>query len=228
MLRCWHEFYAGVNVLSFATCTNHSIGAVHSERTSCLQSEHRRQYQVFVIVLLSGSVDIMKLTTTNLIPFQVNIPFANVPKTSLDAFLVTLRLGYEYISIDSFCIMQDSEDDWTAESKQMGDTYRNSDCTIAALKFINYQGGLFTERLNLSLLPCQLRTKTDNLRVHSSLSWSGMPKSLSTSVHRLCRSINSLVDCLSLVEIRCLGNASKLMPQKASPNFAPTSLKGPA
>lgn len=170
----------------------------------------------------------MKLTTTNLIPFQVNIPFANVPKTSLDAFLVTLRLGYEYISIDSFCIMQDSEDDWTAESKQMGDTYRNSDCTIAALKFINYQGGLFTERLNLSLLPCQLRTKTDNLRVHSSLSWSGMPKSLSTSVHGLCRSINSLVDCLSLVEIRCLGNASKLMPQKASPNFAPTSLKGPA
>jgi hypothetical protein len=48
------------------------------------------------------------------------IPLSSLPKTFLDAIVVTKALGLRYLWIDSLCIIQDDEDDWLAESKTMG------------------------------------------------------------------------------------------------------------
>ena len=47
-------------------------------------------------------------------------------QTFLDAMEVAKQLGVQYLWIDSLCIMQDSQHDWTHESAVMDDVYRHS------------------------------------------------------------------------------------------------------
>ena len=68
----------------------------------------------------------------NLEQMQQGIRFEDLPPTFQDAITVTRRLCYRYIWIDSLCIVQDSKDDWAAESLQMQHYYKDSVLTIAA------------------------------------------------------------------------------------------------
>lgn len=74
---------------------------------------------------------------------QENIPFADLPKTFQDAIIITRRLGIQYLWIDSLCIIQDSEEDWTKEAARMGSVYRNCLVCIAADGAVNSSGGCF-------------------------------------------------------------------------------------
>jgi hypothetical protein len=51
-------------------------------------------------------------------------------KTFRDAIFVARALGVRYLWVDSLCIIQDSVEDWTRESANMRDVYRNSFLTI--------------------------------------------------------------------------------------------------
>jgi hypothetical protein len=46
-----------------------------------------------------------------------------LPPTFQDAVLITRQLGIQYLWIDSLCILQDSKEDWMAESATMGRIY---------------------------------------------------------------------------------------------------------
>jgi hypothetical protein len=65
------------------------------------------------------------------------ISLSTLPKTFQDAVFVTRRLGFRFLWIDSFCIIQDDDEDWTRESAQMSMVYRNASLTIAATKATN-------------------------------------------------------------------------------------------
>ncbi|KAF4629284.1 hypothetical protein G7Y89_g8865 [Cudoniella acicularis] len=54
-----------------------------------------------------------------------------MPKSFSDAVTVVRRLGYQYLWIDSLCIIQGDKDDWVAESVCMGDYYKNAIITIS-------------------------------------------------------------------------------------------------
>jgi hypothetical protein len=71
-------------------------------------------------------------TTQNLERWKEAIPFDNLPPTFQDAILATRSLGYEYLWIDSLCILQDSHDDWIRESSKMRDYYKNSSLAITS------------------------------------------------------------------------------------------------
>ncbi|TVY23381.1 hypothetical protein LHYA1_G007618 [Lachnellula hyalina] len=60
------------------------------------------------------------------------IALSELPKTFLDAVIITQRLGYQYLWIDSLCILQDSNQDWLVESRQMQNYYSKSVLTIAS------------------------------------------------------------------------------------------------
>ncbi|KAE8448610.1 hypothetical protein EG329_009035 [Mollisiaceae sp. DMI_Dod_QoI] len=62
-----------------------------------------------------GNAKVLQLTQDSLDDFLEDIPIANLPKTFLDAIFIVAKLGYEYIWIDSLCIMQDSLEDWSQE-----------------------------------------------------------------------------------------------------------------
>jgi hypothetical protein len=54
-------------------------------------------------------------------------------------------MGFDYIWIDSLCIVQDDEDDWRREASQMKDVYGSSALNIAATEASDgTQGCLFS------------------------------------------------------------------------------------
>ncbi|PBK64774.1 HET-domain-containing protein [Armillaria solidipes] len=73
-----------------------------------------------------------RLRNRNLDSYIEGIPLENIPKTIMDAITVTHKLGFRYLWVDSFCILQDSEDDKAQEIAQIRHVFRNSYVTIIA------------------------------------------------------------------------------------------------
>ncbi|PVH85736.1 HET-domain-containing protein [Cadophora sp. DSE1049] len=71
------------------------------------------------------------LDSSNVRARQQGIPLEDMPSAFSDAIQVSRRLGYQYLWIDSLCIIQDSHGDWAYESSQMLNYYQNSSLTIA-------------------------------------------------------------------------------------------------
>lgn len=74
---------------------------------------------------------------------MARIPMGELPPTFRDAIMITRRLGYQYIWIDSLCILQGSELDWQVESERMGYIYKHASLTLAAEAAEDSQGGIF-------------------------------------------------------------------------------------
>ncbi|KAL3420394.1 heterokaryon incompatibility protein [Phlyctema vagabunda] len=91
-----------------------------------------------------GSIKGIRLVTTgfNLKSHQTSIPIITMPANFRDAVIVTRKLGFRYLWIDSLCIIQDSARDWEFESARMGDIYMNACLTIAAAAAMNSDGGM--------------------------------------------------------------------------------------
>jgi hypothetical protein len=71
------------------------------------------------------------------------IPVDHLPPTFRDAIEITRRLGFKYIWIDTFCIIQDCIQDWGRESTKMHEIYANSSLCIAASAAPNAEAGIF-------------------------------------------------------------------------------------
>lgn len=93
-----------------------------------------------------GSVQILTTTCQNLEQRKRSIPVTQFPKTFRDAVQITRKLGLQYLWIDSLCIVQDSKDDWDAESAVMGRLYSQAFLTIAAGGAANSSEGCFLPR----------------------------------------------------------------------------------
>lgn len=73
------------------------------------------------------------VTDTSTLPERKSgIEFQLLPKTFQDAIVITRRLGYQYLWIDSLCIVQDSHSDWEREASLMGAYYGQAHLTISA------------------------------------------------------------------------------------------------
>ncbi|KAH7120496.1 heterokaryon incompatibility protein-domain-containing protein [Dactylonectria macrodidyma] len=79
-----------------------------------------------------GLGEMLKLKSGNLQQHLHGIPLADLPQTFADAIQVARSLQVQYIWIDSLCIIQDSAEDWQAESAQMNNVYRRSFLNISA------------------------------------------------------------------------------------------------
>lgn len=79
-----------------------------------------------------GSAKFLTLLKSNLETFQQEIPLEALSKTFLDAIDVARFLGFQYLWIDSLCIVQDDEDDWAKESTLMCAVYGSSSLNLAA------------------------------------------------------------------------------------------------
>ena len=122
----------------------------------CLTEEMRHQQPFLTLSHCWGKIKFVQLTRNTIQDFMDDTPIRLLPKTFRDAALIVNRLGYEYIWIDSLRILQDSVEDWKRELENMGEVFRNSVCTIAALGAEDSHGGCFFSRNVFSLGPWQL------------------------------------------------------------------------
>jgi len=76
----------------------------------------------------------LKLLTSNIAEFQKAVPWASLSSVYKEAVRVTLALGYNYLWVDSLCILQDKDHpDWKHEAPLMSTVYGNADCNLAFL-----------------------------------------------------------------------------------------------
>ncbi|KAE9374785.1 HET-domain-containing protein [Stipitochalara longipes BDJ] len=94
-----------------------------------------------------GSLDdLIRLNKANIIDFQREIPPAALCKTFRHAIETTRALGLPFLWIDSLCIIQDDDDDWTAEASLMCEVYSCCTVSIAASSSMDGNGGCFFSR----------------------------------------------------------------------------------
>ena len=79
-----------------------------------------------------------------------------LPLTFQHAIAITRKLGYQYLWIDSLCIVQDSKEDWEAESLHMKRVYNMSTLTIGAARGADSHAGCFVTRQPLAHFPCRI------------------------------------------------------------------------
>jgi hypothetical protein len=90
-----------------------------------------------------GGVDIdCKTTGRNISEYEKDgIDPDNIPRTFMDAILLTLDLHIQYIWIDSLCIIQDDPEDWQREAAKMASIFRDATLTLSATTSSNCLGG---------------------------------------------------------------------------------------
>jgi Heterokaryon incompatibility protein (HET) len=93
-----------------------------------------------------GGIKVTRLLLDNYETFTQQIPAEELPKTFCDAMLCATQLGASYLWIDSFCIIQDSQLDWSQQAAIMGEIYQGALCNIAATAAENGHWGLFFTR----------------------------------------------------------------------------------
>ncbi|CZR69715.1 uncharacterized protein PAC_19615 [Phialocephala subalpina] len=88
-----------------------------------------------------GGSQPFKTTLSNVSTYEESLPYANLPKTILDAFEVARNLHFYFIWIDSLGIIQDDEADVHRELAEMVQVYQNAKLTISAASSFSCQEG---------------------------------------------------------------------------------------
>lgn len=87
------------------------------------------------------------------------IPVKTLPKMFQDVIFIARQLGIDYIWIDSLCIIQDSQVDWSREAAIMGDVYRFAYLTLSALDATGCEEGILLPRLEHSAVDVKAQRK---------------------------------------------------------------------
>ena len=110
-----------------------------------------------------GEANFLTLTLSNRLELEHGIGFAELSQNFKDAVLITRRLGYRYLWIDSLCIIQDSITDWELEAKVMHQVYQNSFLNIAASEADGHRQGLLKQKDPSHWSSFRVRFKTNTL-----------------------------------------------------------------
>ncbi|KAF2276949.1 HET-domain-containing protein, partial [Westerdykella ornata] len=111
-----------------------------------------------------GGPQPFQTVTDSFADYSTTLPYSNLPRTILDAFEVTRRLGLRYIWIDSLCIIQDDLEDKNRELPRMLRIYENSFVTISAGSASSCNEGFLDPRLD-SRSPRQLSVRINNNQI---------------------------------------------------------------
>lgn len=115
-----------------------------------------------------GATKFLTTTRANLSSFELMLPIDRLSSTFKDAFFATVNLGFQYIWIDSLCIVQDDPEDWKRESSLMHEVYRNAICNVSASGFINGQNGFVLDERRRDPTPLLVRVRHQSLIAENS------------------------------------------------------------
>ncbi|KAI0472522.1 heterokaryon incompatibility protein-domain-containing protein [Xylaria cf. heliscus] len=106
------------------------VGSSDADTHLYISQDGERSHYVALSHCWGGVVPVMN-TTSTMSGFVKGLP-SEMPKTFADAIALTRALGQRYLWIDSFCILQDSVEDWVHESSSMDQVYSRALLTISA------------------------------------------------------------------------------------------------
>jgi hypothetical protein len=95
-------------------------------------------------------------TKSNLASHLEGIQISILPQTIQDAIKAARALDFQYIWIDSLCIVQDHEEDFAREASRMHQVYGNADLTISSLVAQDCKDSFFQPRTSRVVRPIPL------------------------------------------------------------------------
>jgi hypothetical protein len=104
---------------------------------------------------------------------KAGIAWSSLPRTFQDAALITRRLGFRYVWIDSLCIIQDDESDWQREGSQMASIYGASSLNIVASTAESSLNGFLRKRKNFNFEMNSGNGKTIYIQVRRAIPHNG-------------------------------------------------------
>ena len=116
-------------------------------------SDMTRSYEYVTLSHCWGNVQPIYLTKKTEGTLRAGIKSQNLPKTFRDAVVICLRLGFQYIWIDSLSIFQDNLQDWATVAASMRSVYKNASLNVAASGATDSSVGLSFERNPLAFQP---------------------------------------------------------------------------
>jgi len=93
----------------------------------------------------------------NLLTLHKSVPLKGLSKTFQEAILAARHLGFQYLWIDSLCIVQGDIENWRGKGSAMRIVYGNSSLTIAATDAKDGKMGLFFSRNPTRINPCRFK-----------------------------------------------------------------------
>src|SRR6478609_1999420 len=130
------------------------VGPESEQLKVIISSDKSRPVPYVALSYCWGSSNSVTLSRENISDFQKDIPLQHLPATIQSAIATTKDLGYQYLWVDSLCIIQNSENDWSHESSRMGDIYGMADITLAAAGGSSVQDPMFYRRDPRAIRPC--------------------------------------------------------------------------
>lgn len=102
-------------------------------RLSVLDADHMQSVSYMALSHCWGGSRPLTTKESNLAHHMTpGIDKKDLPKTFRDAVDISRGLGFQYLWIDSLCIVQDNEQDWEEQSSQMASVYGEADLVLGA------------------------------------------------------------------------------------------------
>ncbi|KAI0459846.1 heterokaryon incompatibility protein-domain-containing protein [Xylaria acuta] len=107
----------------------------------------------------------LRTVKENLKIHLTGIPFSKLPKTFLEASIITRELGVDYPWIDSLCIVQGDPGDWFREAQFMVSIYEKAILMISASRSSDSSGGCFVIERPEDTPAAAIFVKTDDEQI---------------------------------------------------------------
>ncbi|KAJ2996358.1 hypothetical protein NUW58_g989 [Xylaria curta] len=100
-------------------------------------------------------------TTTKTLDAHINgMDFGSLPETFKHAIVVTRALGRQYLWIDSLCIVQGDDGDFSQEAKRMEQVYKGAYCVLASSRPPGHYAGFLQARKQRNTVALQQNGKS--------------------------------------------------------------------
>ncbi|KAJ0103988.1 hypothetical protein J7T55_009652 [Diaporthe amygdali] len=111
------------------------MSACEADHKTCVQhSEAVKKLPTRLLEIEGGNGKLIRVSMTTkekLNEYRHAIPWQKLPSTISDAIKLCYKLGFEYLWVDSLCIIQDDDQDWLREASNMAGIYSRSALTLA-------------------------------------------------------------------------------------------------
>lgn len=182
-----------------------------------VSAEEREPLPYVTLSYTWGGIDQDKLhllRKDTLQPYRTQIPDGHLPALFRDVIEVVRRLGFRYVWIDAYCIIQQDPVDFQTEAARMGDIYKHAALNIAAGGARNPNSRLMGLRNTTFVDQCQVYLAWETLAVPIGLPTDKPPPATGSYLLYNARYVNS-----EIVETPLNQRAWVMQEQQLSPRI---------
>jgi hypothetical protein len=122
------------------------VGPSDGSKEPCILETNGSKGMYLTLSHCWGNGTVTKMVHGNLEERKKRISMNELSSNLRDAVIVTRQLEFQYLWIDSLCIIQDSRADWETEASRMAQVYNRSTLTLSAARIASPDHGFLQSK----------------------------------------------------------------------------------